>query len=167
MKYISMLILSLFALNAHAQQIELELLLSVQNVSMSEISDICLPEVVCRGYSNEGLAYKLGAEKLSEDTASNSRAVKKVQKFNANTVEISILGGFTFHVADYYGYYGNTRVVTCLDGDMQGHQAIADNGILQAESNDVTWHKGYFIHRYPYGRVTSFPKSQAIELEVK
>lgn len=177
MRHISTLILCLIAFNAHAQQNEFEQLLSVQNISVSEIPDICSIGAFSNGNCiDEGLSFQLakrGSQNLSEDTTTpfqvneQTRAPKKIQKHHANSVSINVLNGFTFHVADYYGYYGTSRVVTCLDGEMKGNQAIGDNGIVQAESNDVTWHKGYFVHRYPYGKVTSFPNSQTLEIEIK
>lgn len=166
MRYISTLILCLITINAYAQQNEIEQLLSVQNINVSEISDICTVRAATHGDSlDEGLSLRLTKiQNLSEDTA---RGTKKVQKIHADLVSINSLNGYTFHVADYYGNFGNSRVVTCLDGDMKGYQGVADNGILQIESNDVKWHKGYFVHKYPNAKVISYPKSQTLEIRVK
>lgn len=173
----STLTLCLFAFNAHAQQNELEQLLSFQNISVSEIPDICSLGIFSNEPCiNEGLAFQLSAEKATQNSLegipsfqldAKTRAAKKVQKTHANSVVINVSNGYTFHVADYYGYYGNSRVVTCLNGAMKGHQGIADNGIVLAESNDVTWHKGYFVHRYPNGKITSYPNSQTAEIEIR
>ena len=66
-----------------------------------------------------------------------------------------------FHIADYAD---GIRVVTCLDGNEKGLQGIGFNGVIQGESRDVKWKKGYFIHNYVGGRVISYPNKQIAEL---
>lgn len=100
-----------------------------------------------------------------DQNSSNKKVAKKVNgiKIYATSVSITVISGYSFHVADYYGPYGNSRIVTCLDGDMRGQQGIADNGVLQIESTNVKWYNDYFIHYYPAGQVTSYPNKQTCE----
>jgi len=167
---------SLFVCHGYAQQEEITQLLSVQNISISEVPNISTPDNFLNERNmDEGLSFQLLTKEKEEhqnsrenDTSprvnAKKMASKKTQKFYANVVAINVLNGYTFHVADYYGPYGNSRIVTCLNGEMRGLQGIADNGVITIESTDVTWHKDYFVHRYPYGKVTSYPNSQVLEI---
>lgn len=106
-------------------------------------------------------AGDLSSRLYSEVTAKSAKSIK----YYANVVNTVVNGGYTFHVADYYGAYGHSRIVTCLDGGMKGEQGIADNGVLVITSNKVKWHKGYFVHTYPAGKVTSYPNAQTCEFK--
>jgi hypothetical protein len=171
-KYILALILCVFTFSVHAQQEEFHLLLSVQSISGSEASGISFPDVCLnKNYSEAGFSLNLIGEtnasqnSFESTSPKNSHAVasKRAIRQYANTVAINILSGYTYHIADYYGAFGSSRIVTCLDGPFKGCQGIADNGVLQIESNEVKWHKGYFEHRYPGGKVVSYPTSQYFE----
>ncbi len=87
--------------------------------------------------------------------------VCKGQTFVAYVVEVCFSGGFSFHVADYSD---GTRIVTCLDGPMLGHQGIAFNGVQIGGSTKVTWFANYFVHSYPTGKVVSYENKQIIEI---
>lgn len=110
---------------------------------------------------NDNINGDLALRLSSQVTAKGAKSVK----YYANTVNIIVNGGFTFHVGDYYGSYGHSRIVTCLDGDMVGYQGISDNGVVVISSNAVKWHKGYFVHTYPGGKVTSYPNKQICEFK--
>lgn len=80
-----------------------------------------------------------------------------------SVVSTAVLNGYHFHVADHPD---GTRVVTCLDGNMKGYQAMSFNGVVQAQSSNVHWHAHHhFVHKYPSGQVLSYPKKQVIELK--
>lgn len=176
MKLFITFLCSLVAFNMYAQQEELDQLLSIQNINVSEVLDICSPDIclheIC---TTKGFSSLLLTEEKKDLLESFEKNVsqhfnvkvstsKKAQKLETNLVAINIVNGFTFHVADYYGPLGNSRVITCLDGDMRGYQTIADNGIQTASSNNVVWHKGYFVHHYPYGKIYSYPNKQRLEI---
>lgn len=84
-------------------------------------------------------------------------------KFESSSVKVVVLKGTLVHIADYKK--DNTRVATCLDGEYEGQQAIAVNGIKTHESTKVKWYKDHFTHKYPHAKVTSYPTQQTIELK--
>lgn len=118
-----------------------------------------IDQVTQANFNRGGSIASLGDQNTRSRVAANAKSVK----FHANTVSITFVGGFAFHVADYFGTYGNSRIVTCLDGDMIGHQGISDNGIRRIESTNVEWYNNYFIHYYPSGKVISYENSQIAE----
>lgn len=78
-----------------------------------------------------------------------------------HNVRIKKNNGFSFHIADHID---GMRVVTCLDGEMKGYQGYSYNGIQTNESTAVEWHKGYFVHFYQGGTITSYPNKQIVRL---
>ncbi|NGX61529.1 MAG: hypothetical protein K940chlam9_01015 [Chlamydiae bacterium] len=82
-------------------------------------------------------------------------------QFETYNVQVVVYGGYTFHIADYVD---GTRIGTCLDGGDRGLQAVAYRGVTQAESRNVQWNNGYFVHVYPAGKVTTFSNKQIAEL---
>lgn len=164
--FLALLTMTTCLCNGYAQQIEMEQLLSLKNVNPSNIIDICDPEIVSyENKNNQGLSVLLGIHSSGmNDEAQNIKEMtpKKIIVY-ANVVSISVINGYTFHVADYYGPYGHSRAVTCLDGAMKGYQGVADNGIQTAESWAVEWHKNYFVHYYPKAKVISYPNTQFFE----
>lgn len=158
MKFFSMFFLCVVTLisNVHAEDDDqLKLLRSIT----SGVTDVD-EQRVC-DFSGD-LTNQLSFDNVSGAVDRSSVQAKSV-KFYSSSVFITVKGGFTFHVADYYGPYGTSRIVTCLDGNMIGHQGISDNGILQIESTNVIWYKDYFVHFYPAGHVTSYANKQICE----
>lgn len=185
MKKILCLILvfgAFFALSSYADTVKniqekaIEQLLSVRNIRVSEELDICSSDIcLCESFTEEGLSFQLltGEKRELQDCFVNDISAQfsaktssiKSQKIETYAVVINIIDGYTFHIADYYGYYGHSRVVTCLDGAMRGRQGISDNGILMVESTDVKWHKDYFEHTYPAGKVYTYTNKQVMEFK--
>ncbi len=101
---------------------------------------------------------------LSMDASNAEHLVKGAKKayFETYAAGVVVLGGYLWHVADYYD---GTRVVTALDGGMRGYQGVSVYGIQTAESVNVEWHKDYFVHRYPTGKIYSYPNRQIIEIK--
>lgn len=117
---------------------------------------LCLSSIA--GYSQENEFYEL----LAQENKVSVNMIYKDPNFSGQTfttpyVRIEYLNGYKFHVADYAG--GN-RVVTCLDGEMKGCQAIGYNGVIFAKSDVVEWHKKYFVHHYIDGQIISYPTKQ-------
>lgn len=177
MKLVKVLLFCLFSFSLYAQNEEMEQLLSVQNINISEIKDISCPNIVYnKSYANDGLSFQAsnGEKKglhnsIINDTSHHLRTKsirqKKSLKFEANSVVINALNGCTFHVADYYGDFGHSRVVTCLEGELRGLQAIADNGVFAVESTNVEWFHGYFVHHYPHAIVYSYQNKQIFKIK--
>ena len=145
----------------------MHLLLSVKNCDISSIQDISQLEIQT---DNES-ASKCHLNELCEGRSVFDRSFDLAKKnpmlrVEAYSVAVNVLYGYTFHVADYYD---GTRVVTCLDGDMKGYQGIGVNGIKQAESTNVEWHKKYFVHYYVEDdmdfKIISYPTSQVAEFD--
>lgn len=60
--------------------------------------------------------------------------------------------------------YTNFVVATALDGPEQHKQIIMQyNGVLLDCSNSISCKKDHFEHKYPWGRVTSYPNHQIIK----
>lgn len=177
-KYITNLVFAfsfLISLNVNSAENQQEkiinLLLSMQNINVNELSDFCSEEIqIKENLLQEGLSYKMLTGNTNEfqevfenDLMPQFNAKVNLNKFETRSVVINKMEGYTFHIADYFGQWGNSRIVTCLDGELRGLQGIADNGVIMAQSTDVTWHKNYFVHRYPKGKVTSYPNKQTCE----
>lgn len=146
------------------QEKALEKLLCVRNVNASEVPDISSPNIcLTEQVTDKNLSYQM----LNGVNAAliQSKSKKASNKMETHSVMVNNIDGYIFHVADYYGVWGNSRVVTCLNGDMRGLQGIADNGILMVESTDVKWHKNYFEHNYPAAKTYSYPNKQIFELK--
>lgn len=61
-------------------------------------------------------------------------------------------------------YYSDCAIVTALNGSEEGKQIIlANNGVLVDISNLGTFKSDYFIHVYPWGKVTSYSNKQIIK----
>lgn len=157
----------------NTQKSAIEILLLVRNISISAIDDICNPNICLNEHDNEqGLSEKLMSEeeKVQNDYSVLLRSKKssqKTQKAETYAVSITVINGFTFHVADYYGDWGNSRVVTALDGELRGRQEIADNGIIMAASTNVIWHKDFFEHTYPAGKVYTYQNKQVLKIKLQ
>lgn len=154
------------------QAIAIEKLLSVRNVDVSSIDNICNPNICLNESSHDssGISAQLVSGKVRDDFSILLRAKKlsqKTQKAETYAVFVTVLEGYTFHVADYYGSWGNSRVVTALDGQMRGRQEIADNGVVMAASTDVKWHNDYFEHTYPAGKIYTYKDKQVLKLKLK
>lgn len=93
------------------------------------------------------------------------KAASKKAQYETYAVSINVVSGYRFHIADYYGTYGSSRVITALDGELRGRQEIADNGIVMAASTQVRWHKDYFVHTYPRGKVYTYLNKQVLEMK--
>jgi hypothetical protein len=139
----------------------IEKLLSVRAINTTEISDICSQNICPSEYfADEGLSYQ-----LVSGANTDLQPMSSSKKMETYSIMIHNIEGYTFHIADYYGYWGNSRVVTCLDGGLRGLQGISDNGILMVQSTDVKWHKNYFEHKYPAAKVYSYSNKQVFELK--
>ena len=169
-KIIMLVLVSFSSSSMYAQEEEIEQLLSVESISVSGVTDICSPDICTNDKGKSGdLSRQLSVS--NDHNPSNDRnspqfqvkmmAAKKAQKFEAYSVAINVLHGFTFHISDYHD---GTRVITALDGDMRGYQAIGVNGVIVTSSNAVEWHGNYFVHYYQYGKVISYPNRQTSEL---
>lgn len=176
MKIFITLLLCLVAFNAHAQKDQIKQLLSLRNINTSNILDICSQDLNSdEVYEDAGLSFQLSNEGVNESRDSfindiqyqlRSKKVLSIpKKMVANSVSITVLDGFTFHIADYYGHYGHSRIITCLDGNMRGYQEIADNGVSGIGSSEVKWHKGYFVHNYPNAKIYSYPDKQIFKIK--
>lgn len=143
----------------NAQERAIDKLITVRNLDASQIPDICSKNICPSEYPDEeGLSYQV----LGEDNTSLHQKKIKVETYS---VMINTIDGYTFHVADYYGQFGHSRVITCLDGALRGLQGIADNGVLMVQSTDVKWHKNYFEHKYPAAKIYSYSYKQIFELK--
>lgn len=159
--------------NGYTQENEFKQLLSMQFLSTNDIPNICSEEIsLSEPCSSDGLSSLLlnGETKelqnlFESGMQCNAKSSKKSQKFETYSVVITNIDGYIFHVANYYGSYGNSRVITCLNGEMRGLQGISDNGVQMAESTDVVWHNDYFVHRYPRGKVISYSNRQILEFK--
>jgi hypothetical protein len=104
-----------------------------------------------------------------EDAQSSQKAegaiAKSVKaKIETSSISISKRNGCHYHVADYR--QGDILVVTCLDGNMKGHQVMYINGVATAQSSNVKWHSKYhFVHKYPDAQVTSYEHKQIVEIK--
>lgn len=159
MRFFITIFFTLISLNLYSQNQEMQQLLSMQSVPVSEVPDIC-SMTSCEPFQKEsvdGLSLLHSTDK-SEASLSIERAS---YLYDAYYVGINIVGGYTFHVADYLD---GTRVVTCLDGSMRGCQGVAKYGVQIAASDVVVWHSNYFVHYYQDGEITSFPSAQVIEI---
>lgn len=149
MKRIALLILANLSLigSVQAQKFELREFFARQNIF--EEMDNFVEE-------DETLGSMLDIEAFNQNNPAESQL-----RFETNCVQIVIREDLTLHIADYSD---GTRIVTALDGPLEGLQVIGFNGKPMAESRNVQWHKGYFIHFYPGGKVTSYPNKQISEL---
>lgn len=170
MKFFAAFFLCFFAFQVHGSQHEnLIHVLSMKNLSPSNISEISfIGDIDIDAHNGVNNLLSLNHSVLESNSLISSQVLRSKNsnvKAIANSVSITSLNGFTYHVADYYGAYGHSRIVTCLDGSMRGHQSVADNGVIGIESNDVEWHQGYFVHRYPKAKVYSYPNKQMFEIK--
>lgn len=164
MKIFNTIALCLVSLSLYAQQDELNIISSMRAMHPSEIQDISLAESnkFVNTEISEITQQLINGSSISLD--SYAKSAKKSQKYETHSVSIIVLQGYTFHVADHFGAFGVSRVVTCLDGEFRGYQTISDNGVKAAESWIVEWHSKYFVHYYPNGKMYSYPNKQIIEL---
>lgn len=68
--------------------------------------------------------------------------------------------GWVSHIADYGD---GTRIVTAINGDLQGYQIVGYNGRLLFDSWNIEVHNGYFIHYYPNAKVVTHDNKQQIK----
>lgn len=152
--------------NEGLQESAIEQLLLVENSYACDSLDVSSLDVCSDEHGNEdGLFFQLSTavEQNSCSSCSSSENVsEKSKKVETYAVFITVVEGYTFHVADYYGPLGHSRVVSCLDGDMKGEQIIVDNDVLTGSSSNVKWHKKYFSHKYANGKIYSYPNKQII-----
>jgi hypothetical protein len=80
--------------------------------------------------------------------------------FQTNNVSFQYFEGHKFHVADYPD---GSRVITIMDGNEKGFQAITFNGEIIICSDNVQWHKKYFVNFYPAGAIYTHPNMQICE----
>jgi hypothetical protein len=160
MKIFTIMILCVLSLSSTVQGVDTEQLNLLNNIT-SGIAETDI-QGGCDKCGDLCIQLSVPNHNVLAKAPKKALAVQAV-KIHANSVSITVLNGYTFHVADYYGPYGNSRIVTCLDGDMQGHQGIADNGILRIESTNFEWYKDYFVHYYPAGKVVSYANKQTAE----
>jgi hypothetical protein len=150
-------------MQAHAeetpQEKAIDMLMSTKILDASQLSNVCSKNISLNEHSfDEGLSYQLLSQ---DDETEHSKGIK----VETHCVMINVIDGFAFHVADYFGHYGHSRAVTCLDGPLRGLQNIADNGILMIQSTDVKWHKNYFEHTYPGAKIYSYSNKQVCEFK--
>lgn len=157
-------LLCLITFDGYAQSDEIEQLISIQNIHVSEMHNICFPDICLPSHLKiESLSYQLSIanETTTKFQEKKIMASNKSLKFEAYSVAINTLNGFIFHVADYYD---GTRVVTALDGNLRGYQVIAVNGVMVASSTGVEWNSDNFVHYYQNGKVISHFNRQTLEL---
>lgn len=138
------LCMNLHAFSENGTQL-LEQVLAMENIPNFECE---LISEYCENQSNHLFQYEM--------------TITNPLKFESTSVKVMLIKGTLIHVADYND---KTRVATCLDGEDIGLQAIAINGMKTHESTKVKWRKNYFTHKYPHGKVTSYPTKQTIELK--
>jgi hypothetical protein len=95
------------------------------------------------------------------NVAKSAGSVAKSFRAETSSVAVAKLNGITIHIADYPD---GTRVLTCLEGSLKGLQEGYFNGVLVLSSRNVKWHSKYFVHTYPNGKITSYPKKQIAEI---
>lgn len=154
MKILAVL-LCLITFNLFAQEQEFNQILSIKNVHVLGMTDIC------SYLSVEEHESSICSFSLKSLAFSNSQLEKRAVYYETQNVSIQNKGGYNFHIADYYD---GSRVVTCLDGELRGLQGIAINGVKVVESTNVEWYKNYFVHRYPNGSIHSYPNKQVAQL---
>lgn len=150
-----LLILWILSLSCHiyGQNTEFKQLAKIQNKTAM---------VGLKSAKGNTLGKYLGVLNDTNKLLSYNCKASKYQKFESHNVQQVLYYDGSYHIADYVD---GTRVVTCLDGDHKGLQGISFNGVIKAESRDVKWKKGYFIHTYPGGTITSYPNKQISELK--
>lgn len=139
--------------NLHSQERELAELISIQN--KSAVQRLETQETTTAVNESAGLM-------LQQEARAGVQCQRVKASMTTYIVQQVYYGGYNFHIADYPD---GTRVVTCLDGDMKGVQGIAENGMQMGGSSNVQWHKGYFVHFYPAGTITSYPNMQVADLQ--
>lgn len=96
-----------------------------------------------------------------KNTKKNASSVAKSFRLETSAVAEIKLNGLKYHVADYPD---GTRVITCLDGSLKGLQEVYFEGSRILMSIDVEWHSKYFEHKYPNGKVKSYPNKQIADI---
>lgn len=92
-----------------------------------------------------------------ESHQDRSRAASKIE---TNFVTYETLDtGVTCH----FGWYTDGWIGTALDGTEVGKQVIFVNGSVVGVSYDLKVYKNYFVHKYTWGTVESYPHKQIIK----
>lgn len=150
MNFLYKFVFILFVVCSHLQADQLDTLTSLMTEQFE----------CCDGCKKGGNFVEAGVERSEELVSKN---IVKYVKYYANTFFTTQINGYNFHVADYYGVYGNSRIITCLDGPLVGYQAIADNGVIVVETTSVIYYGDRSVHFYPSAKVTTSPYVQYIQ----
>lgn len=114
-----------------------------------------------RSFNTEAILPYLLLEGQNASSTTYNMKSSKSQYFETYAIFIRYDQGYSFHVADYYD---GTRVVTSLDGPLQGHQLVGVNGIITADSSNIKCYSNYCVHYYVGGKITTYPNRQVIEI---
>jgi hypothetical protein len=167
MKILATILACSIAISGFTHEAEMNQLLSIQNLSALGINLDGFDKEILNSSNNDterSLNTTSGnmLEKLLEEQPSSEMHIKGKSLFETYAVSLVMINGYTFHVADYTD---GTRIVTALDGETRGLQAIGFNGIINGYSTIVEWHSNHFVHRYTDGKITSYSNKQVVELK--
>ncbi len=110
-------------------------------------------------------SYENSMHQISIDPAvvekyqSASKFFKKATPHETQLVTYETLDtGVNCHV----GWYSDGYIVTALNGSEAGKQVVFVKGNIVGISYDVQFREDYFIHKYTWGIVYSYSKSQRV-----
>lgn len=137
-------------------------IISATCYSSSHLSNI--PFILEQGqYSNESNQFHID-EKITQKYSAAAKFVGRVAQSQNKTVETNLVTYETtsLGVQCHVGWYADGYIGTALDGTEQGKQVVFLNNAVVGISYDIEIKQNYFVHKYTWGKVYSYPQRQVV-----